>query len=67
MNFNENLKNELKWRGITQVELAKALNIPKTTVNGWIKNRGYPNLKQFYQLCYVLRLSADELLGIEFH
>lgn len=67
MNFGENLKNELKWQGITQVELAKSLNLQKSNINNWIKGRSCPNLKQFYQLCYVLRVSADELLGIEFH
>lgn len=67
MKISENLKNELLWQGITQKDFAIALNVPPTTVNSWIKGRNNPTLKQFVQICYVLRVSADELLGIEFH
>lgn len=67
MKFSENLKNELKWQGITQVELAKALGVSKNNITEWLKGRCCPTLKVFYKLCYVLRVSADELLGIEFH
>ena len=58
------LREEIKWSGISQKELAEKLNINASTVSKYMRHNKYPSLETFANICEVLDLSADEILGL---
>ena len=64
MKFGERLSEELKASGITQKELAQKVNVDPSNITNWKKGLNFPSLEMFYQLCRVLDVSADYLLGL---
>ena len=64
MRFCERFSLELKSNGITQKELAQKLNVDPSNITNWKKGLNFPSLEMFYQLCKVLDVSADYLLGL---
>ena len=51
-------------KGITQVEVAKQLNVTQALVNSW--ENGYSNisLKQLIRLSYFYQVPVDYILGL---
>ncbi len=64
MRFGERLALELKASGMTQKELAQRLSVDPANITNWKKGVNFPSLEIFYQLCKVLDVSADYLLGL---
>ena len=64
MKFSERLIEELNSCGLTQKELAKKLNIDNANISNWKTGRNLPSLELFYELCKILDVSADYLLGL---
>lgn len=64
MNIGEVIKSRRKRRNITQAELAELLSVTPQTVSRWEVGISYPDIAMLPQLATVLRVSADELLGI---
>lgn len=62
--FGNKLKAVRKNRGMTQMELAKRLNVVKGTVSAYEQGLSYPTVETLIKLCDVLDTSADYLLGI---
>ena len=62
MDFGKRLKEQLKWQGIRQTELAKQLEIGKTAVSNWITGRNYPTVAQLIKICKILDTTPNELL-----
>lgn len=65
-NFGEKLEEILDDRCISQRALAKSLEIPASTLNGYIKGYREPNLQTIRRIATVLNVSTDELLDTEF-
>lgn len=65
MKFCERLTVELKGSHLTQKELAKKLNVDESNITKWKKGENFPSLLIFYDLCQILDVSADYLLGLE--
>ncbi len=65
MNFNENLKNLRKQKGLTQEELAEALFVSRTAVSKWESGRGFPNIDSLKQIASFFSVSLDDLLSGE--
>ena len=63
--IRENLIQAIKQSGMTQVEIAKKLNIKQPTVWQYISGRAMPALDTFADLCKILDVSADDILGIK--
>ena len=63
--FGLRLKKSLKLRRMTQLELARRLEVDKKTVNSWCNDIWYPNIGYLQQICHVLNISADYLLELE--
>lgn len=65
--FKDQLTNRINARsidlGLSQVDIAKTLGAPKTTVNGWFSGVSMPNGLMLVKLCKVLKCNADWLLG----
>ena len=60
-----NLKTIRKEKRKTQTEVAKDLNIPISTYNGYEKETSQPNIETIIKLAKYFDVSTDELLGIK--
>lgn len=58
------LREEIKWSGITQKELAEKLGINASTVSKYMRLDKYPSLETFANICEILEISSDEVLGL---
>ena len=54
--FPQLLQNFLDSNSITQAELARMLDVPKQTVNGWIKGRTMPKYERLIQIMEMMDL-----------
>ncbi|MBR2875201.1 MAG: helix-turn-helix transcriptional regulator [Clostridia bacterium] len=62
--IQKNLIYELTTIKLNQTKIAKELNITQPTVNCYIKGKALPALDTFANLCVILDLDANEVLGI---
>ena len=51
-----------KIAGLTQVDLAKALNVSETTVINWEKGRSEPTVNQALQIAEVVKRPLDSII-----
>lgn len=59
---NNNLKEILKRRGITQAEFAEELEITQGSLNHYIQNHRQPDLDMICKMCNILKLEKiDDL------
>ena len=63
--FGERLAAIRKARGLTQVELAEATGTTQRAISYYETEAGFPPLPAVIALAQVLRVSTDELMGIE--
>jgi transcriptional regulator with XRE-family HTH domain len=63
--FGKRLLALRKARGITQVELAKALGTAQRTISYYENEGGLPTVLLLGSLARVLRVTTDELLGLK--
>ena len=52
--FPQALQNFLNSHSITQSELARMLDVPKQTVNGWIKGRTMPKYERLARIMEMM-------------
>lgn len=57
------LKEELKNQNISQIQLAKHLNLAKSTISMYANNENEPNLDTLVKIADYLHISVDKLLG----
>ncbi len=60
--FIQSLRKEM---GLTQKELAQALNISDKAVSKWETGNGMPDVSLFIPLCKILKININELLSGE--
>lgn len=65
MNLGENIKNARKSAGLTQVELAKKMDIMQKDVSRWESNARVPSVLSLKKLCEAIGISADSILEIK--
>lgn len=63
--FSNKLKEVLKQNKISQVELAKRINMSQGIVNNYCTGKREPSLDVLISICKTLDESADYLLGLE--
>ena len=63
--FGIRIKQELKVQNKKQVDLAKHLNVQKSTLSEWINGNNEPPMKTIVDIALYLNVSTDYLLGIE--
>ena len=64
MDIGTQLRNLLDQDGITQKQLAEALNISTTTLNGYIQNRRQPDAKTVIRLDSYFHTTPDYIYGL---
>lgn len=62
MTISEKLKTYRKTQGFTQEEVAKRLNVSRTTVSSWETGRTFPDIERMINLADLYQLSLDQLL-----
>ena len=59
--FWENVRSELEYKGITQKELAAAIDESYNTVQSWINKDRLPNVEQAVKIARFLDTSVEFL------
>lgn len=66
MTFGENLKYLRAIKGLTQQQVADALDIQKATYSGYETGRREPDVSKIKALAKVFGVTGDELLGMDY-
>lgn len=59
------LRDAIKNSGKSQTEIARELNVSPNTISKYMKKDKFPSLETFANLCKVLDVSADDILGLK--
>ena len=59
------LRDEIKSSNMTQKQIAEKLGINPSTVSKYVRLDKYPSLDTFANLCEILDVSADDILGLK--
>ncbi len=62
--FQARFNDCLRYGGIKQTELAKAVGVSKQCISDYKAGKSLPSLDTLYLICRVLDVSADYLLGL---
>ncbi len=63
--FGYRLRELRKGKNLTQTQVAKRLNLSKTTISGYENNIKTPSLDVLVKLSILYDVSADYILGLE--
>jgi len=63
--FINNLKVARLASGLTQKQVAEKLSVVESCYANWEQGRAEPSVSAIQNLCVVLDITANELLGIE--
>ena len=63
--IQKRLRNEIGASGMTQRELAEKLRINPSTVSKYMRLDKFPALDTFANICEILDVSSDEILGLK--
>lgn len=63
--IREKLITEIKNSGLSQTEIANKLSIKQPSVAKYLSGQSMPALDTFANLCKILDVSADDILGLK--
>lgn len=63
--IQKRLATAIQQSGKTQTEIAKLINVTQPTISHYLKGDKMPSLDTFANLCAILDLDANEILGIK--
>ena len=63
--IQKRLREAIQYGNITQKELAEKLGINPSTVSKYMRLDKYPSLDTFANICQILDISADDILGLK--
>lgn len=58
------LRSAILESNLSQKEIASKLHVNPSTINKYLKLDKFPSLDTFAQLCKILDISSDEILGL---
>ena len=59
------LRDAIKNSGMSQKEIAERLGINPSTVSKYLRLDKFPSIDTFANLCDILDVSSDEILGLQ--
>ena len=59
------IKEKRTKLGLTQDDLAKKLQVSRSTISNWEINRNYPDIKLIVNISNILEIPLKELLQVE--
>ena len=63
--IQKRLREAIAYSNISQKDLAEKLQINPSTVSKYMRLDKYPSLDTFANICEILDVSADEILGLK--
>ena len=63
--IQKRLREAIQYGNISQKELAEKLGINPSTVSKYMRLDKFPALDTFANICEILDISADEILGLK--
>ena len=63
--IQQRLAEAIRQSGMTQAEIAKRLGIKHQQISCYLKGQKMPALDTFANLCRILDVSSDEILGLK--
>ena len=63
--IQKRLREEIKNSNLSQKEIAEKLGINPSTVSKYVRLDKFPSIDTFANLCAVLDVSADDILGLK--
>ena len=63
--IQKRLREAIQYSHISQKELAEKLGINPSTVSKYMRLDKYPSLDTFANICDILDVSADDILGLK--
>lgn len=63
--LNENIRALRKIRHLSQVELARALNVSKQCISNWENDNILPSVEMLVKIAKFFNVTTDALLGLE--
>ena len=63
--IQKRLREAIEYSQISQKELADKLGINPSTVSKYMRLNKFPSIDTFANICEILDVSADEILGIK--
>ncbi len=63
--IQKRLREEIRNSNLTQKEIAERLSINPSTVSKYLRLDKFPAIDTFANLCEILDVSADEILGLK--
>ena len=63
--IQKRLRECIQYGSISQKELAEQLGINPSTVSKYMRLDKFPSLDTFANICQILDVSADEILGLK--
>lgn len=63
--IQKRLREEIKSSNLTQKEIANRLGVNPSTISKYLRLDKYPAIDTFANLCEILDVSADEVLGLK--
>ena len=61
--FKDNLRNQMRIRGVRSVDVCEALKVNKGTFSCWYTGRSLPSPTMLEQLCKFFECKAEDLLN----
>lgn len=63
--IQKRLRDEIRTSPLSQKEIAEKLGINPSTVSKYLRLDKFPAIDTFANLCEILDVSADEILGLK--
>ena len=63
--IQKRLREEINASSLSQKEIARQLGINPSTVSKYTRKNVYPSLDTFANLCKLLDVSSDDILGLK--
>lgn len=62
--IQKRLRDEIKQSSMSQKEIAEKLGINPSTISKYIRLDKFPSIETFANLCEILDVSSDDILGL---
>ncbi len=63
--IQKRLREEIKNSNLTQKQIAERLGVNPSTISKYVRLNKFPSIDTFANLCEILDVSADEILGLK--
>lgn len=62
--FGRNLRRVMAEQDVTQAQMSRDLQIPKTTISGWMNGKRAPKMSTLDRVCEYLRCNRSDLMEL---